>query len=139
MEQQNELQNVLERLEANSRKQLLHARLQTVFSIICALCCGILLMKLLQFMPQLESLVGQAEVLLADLNVVTKELAKLDLSIMVENINSLVTTSQTGVEQALSKINDIDFDTLNQAVKDLSDVVKPMADFVKRISLGGLL
>ena len=139
MNQQSELQVILERLEKNSRRQLLHARLQTVFSVVCALFCGILLIKLLQFIPQLESLVSQAEVLLRDLDSVTKELSKLDLSLMVENINDLVTTSQSGVEEALSKINDIDFSALNQAVKDLSDVVKPMADFVKKLSFGGLL
>lgn len=139
MNQQNELQIILERMEKYSRKQLLHARLQTVFSIVCALFCGILLLKLLQFIPQLESLVAQAEVLLRDLNAVTKELAKLDLSLMVENINDLVTTSQSGVEDALTKINDIDFSALNQAVKDLSDVVKPLADLIKRLSFGGLL
>ena len=61
-----------------------------------------------------------------------------DLSQMVENINGLVTTSQSGVEEALSKINDIDFSTLNQAVKDLSDVVNPLADFVKKLSFGGI-
>ena len=139
MNQQNDLQIILERLEADSRKQLFHARLQTIFSIICAVFCGILLMELLQFIPKLESLISQAEVLLGDLDTVTKELSKLDLSHMVENINDLVTTSQSGVEEALDKINDIDFDTLNQAVKDLSNVVKPLADFVKKISLGGLL
>ena len=137
MNQENELQVILERLEKNSRRQLNHARLQTVFSIVCALFCGILLLKLLQFMPQLESLVSQAEILLRDLDAVTKELSKLDLSQMVENINDLVTTSQSGVEEALRKINDIDFTALNQAVKDLSDVVKPLADFVKKLSFGG--
>ena len=139
MNQQNELQIILERMERNSRKQLLHARLQTIFSIICAICCGILLMKLLEFIPKVENLIGQAEILLADLDVVTKQLSKLELSQMVENINGLVTTSQSGVEEALGKINEIDFKTLNQAVEDLSKVVKPLADFAKKLSLGGLL
>ena len=139
MNQQNELQLILERLEKNSRRQLLHARLQTFFSIVCALCCGILLLKLLQFIPQLENLITQAEILLRDLDTVTKSLSQLDLSQMVENINDLVTASQSGVEEALEKINEIDFDTLNQAVKDLSKVVKPLADFAKKLSLGGLL
>ena len=103
MNQQNELQMILERLEVNSRKQLLHARLQTLFSIVCAIFCAILLMNLLAFIPQVESLISQAEILLSDLDVVTKQLSKLDLSQMVENINALVTTSQSGVEEALEK------------------------------------
>ena len=96
-------------------------------------------MNLLAFIPQVESLISQAEILLSDLDVVTKQLSKLDLSQMVENINALVTTSQSGVEEALGKINEIDFETLNQAVEDLSKVVKPLADFAKKLSLGGLL
>ena len=139
MDQQNELQKILERLESNSRKQLLHARLQTLFAVICAVCIGILVLKLLQFIPQLQSMVSQAEILIRDLDIVTKELAKLDLTQMVENINDLVATSQSGLEEALDKINDINFDALNQAIKDLSNVIKPMADFVKKFSLGGLL
>ena len=139
MDQPNELQKILERLETNSRKQLLHARLQTLFSVVCAVCFGILTLKVLQFIPQLESMVSQAEILLRDLDTVTKELGKLDLTQMVENINDLVTTSQSGVEEALSKFNDINFDTLNQAIKDLSNVIKPMADFAKKFTLGGLL
>ena len=139
MNQQSELQVVLERLEANSRKQLLHTRIQTVICIAAGLLCCMMLLKLLPFLPKLDSLISQADTLLSELNAVTRTLAELDLSEMVENINSLVTTSQSGVEEALEKINDIDFSALNQAVKDLSDVVKPMADFVKRLSFGGLL
>ena len=139
MDQHSELHLILERLEKNSRRQLLHARLQTLLGILCALFCGILLMNLLAFVPKLDSLITQAEVLLRDLDTVTQQLSKLDLSQMVENINGLVTTSQSGVEEALSKINEIDFETLNQAVKDLSKVVKPLADFAKKLSLGGLI
>lgn len=139
MNQQSELQVILERLEANSRKQLLHARIQTIICIVGALLCCVMLLKLLPFLPMLESLISQADTLLGELNAVTKTLSQLDLSQMVENINSLVTTSQSGVEEALEKINEIDFSALNQAIKDLSDVVKPMADLVKRLSFGGLL
>lgn len=139
MEQQNQLQQIMSKLEENSRKQLKFARIQCLFSVICAVCCVILLVIVLQFLPQIEAMMVHAEAILSDLEVISAEMAKLDLAQMVENINSLVSTSQTGVEEALEKINEIDFEALNQAVKDLSDVVKPMADFVKKISFGGLL
>lgn len=139
MEQQNQLQQIMSKLEENSRKQLKFARIQCLFSVICAVCCVFLLVTVLRFLPQVEGMMIHAEAILTDLEVISGELAKLDLTQMVENINSLVKTSQTGVEEALGKINEIDFDALNQAVKDLSDVVKPMADFVKKLSFGGLL
>ena len=139
MEQETRLYEVLEQLEKNSRKQLLAARVQCVFSIVCALCFGILLVSMLRFIPQIEALISHAEAVLTNLEAVTKELSTLNLAPMIENINALVETSQTGVEEALGKINDINFDALNQAVKDLSDIVKPLADLIKRFSLGGLL
>lgn len=139
MDNQSQLQLILERMEQNSRKQLLYSRIQCVFSVIAALCCMVLLAKILQFMPQLELLAEQLELVLTDLESITGELEKLDLTKMVDNINSLVTTSQSGVEEALKKINEIDIDALNQAVEDLAAVIQPLADFVKRISLGGLL
>lgn len=139
MDNQSQLQLILERMEQNSRKQLLYSRIQCVFSVIAALCCMVLLAKILQFMPQIELLAEQLELVLTDLESITGELEKLDLTKMVDNINSLVTTSQSGVEEALKKINEIDIDALNQAVEDLAAVIQPLADFVKRISLGGLL
>lgn len=139
MDNQTQLEQILEKMERNSRKQLFYSRVQCVFSIVAALCCVVLLTKFLQFMPQLELLAAQMELVLTNLEAITGELEKLDMTAMVDNINALVTTSQSGVEDALEKINEIDIDTLNQAVKDLAAVVQPLADFVKRISLGGLL
>ena len=49
---------------------------------------------------------------------------------MINNVNRLVTSSQQDVEDALSKVNAIDFDSLNKAIKDLSDVIAPLAKFV---------
>lgn len=139
MDNQPQLQKTLEKMEENSRRQLFYSRIQCIFSILSAVCCIVLLVTVLQFLPQLELLASQAQQVLTNLEAVTAELEKLDLTEMVENINSLVTTSQTGVEEALDKIDSINFDALNQAVEDLAAVVQPLADFVKRISLGGLL
>lgn len=139
MDNQAQLQKILEKLEENSRRQLMLSRVQCIFSIVSAACCIVLLVTFLRFMPQLELLAQQAEQVLTNLEAVTAELQKLDLTEMVENINNLVTTSQSGVEEALKKINQINFDALNQAVEDLSAVVKPLAEFVKKITLGGLI
>lgn len=139
MDQQAQLQKFLEKMEENSRKQLNYSRIQCIFSIISAICCVVLLATILRFMPQLQLLAEQAQQVLTNLEAVTGELQKLDLAEMIENINNLVSTSQAGVEEALSKINEINFDALNQAVEDLSAVIQPLADFVKRISLGGFL
>ena len=50
---------------------------------------------------------------------------------LVANVDTLVSTSQDGVADTLEKINDIDFDALNKAIKDLSTVIEPLAKFFK--------
>ena len=139
MDSQSQFETLLRSMEQNSRKQLQYSRIQCIFSIISAICCLVLVWKVMQFMPQLELLAQQMQLVLINLEAVTGELKKLDLTEMVNNINSLVITSQGGVEQTLQKIDEIDFVTLNQAIKDLAAVVQPLADFIKKITKGGFL
>ena len=137
MENQAQIQALMEKMEKNSRKQLFYSRVQFVCTLALTVSCILFLVRFGQFMPQLEQLATQAEAVLHNLEAVTGELQKLDMVSMVENINSLVSTSQTGVEEALGTFKEINFDTLNKAIEDLADVVEPMADFVKRFSFGG--
>ena len=139
MDSQSQVEMLLRSMEENSRKQLRHSRIQCVFSMISAVCCLVLVWKVMQFMPQLELLAQQMQLVLVNLEEVTGELKKLDLNEMVNNINSLVITSQGGVEETLQKIDKIDFVTLNEAIEDLAAVVQPLADFVKKITKGGFL
>lgn len=150
MEVNQELQNVLQQLQQNSRRQTRYARLQCVFSFIAALCCGGLLLVVLTLLPQInqvveqvgtvavqaenvalqaQGLAEQAEEVMTNLETVTRELAEVDLAAMVENVDNLVTSSQEGVSQALDKINKMDIEALNKAIANLSAVVEPMAKF----------
>lgn len=136
MDNNQKLMDLLEQMEKANRKQVAYARLQFVFSVIAAICCILLLLAGVKILPQLQEAALQAETVLTNLETVTTELAQADLIGMVENVDALVTnvdglvgTSQVGVEQAMAKINAIDFDALNDAIKDLSDVIEPIAKF----------
>ena len=59
----------------------------------------------------------------------TDQLAGMDLGSMVQNVDTLVTTTQEGVEQTMEQMNAIDFEALNRAIRNLSDVVEPLAKF----------
>lgn len=122
---------LLKKMEENSRKQLRFARLQCLFSIIAAGCCAALLIMVVLMLPVIRDFAGQAEIILSDLETATHALAQLDLAGTVDNVNALLTTSQTGVEEAMSKINSIDFETLNSAIADLAEVIKPLANAAK--------
>lgn len=136
MENNQKLMDLLEQMEKANRKQVAYARLQFIFSVIAAICCILLLLAGVKVLPQLQEAALQAETVLTNLETVTTELAQADLIGMVENVDALVTnvdglvgTSQEGVEQTMAKINAIDFDALNDAIKDLSDVIEPIAKF----------
>lgn len=143
MEQEQKLTELLEEIKKGNDKQVLYARMQCIFSLVAALCCIIILVAGLKILPELRTAVTQAETVLTNLEDVTTELSNTDLGGMVGNIDGLVknvdgliqdvgelvNTSQTGVEQTMGKINAIDFETLNKAIEDLSEVIEPLAKF----------
>ena len=136
MENNEKMMELLERMEKANRKQVAYARLQFIFTLIAAACCAVLLFSGMKILPQLQEAAVQAETVLGNLETVTTELAQVDLSGMVENVDALVTnvdglvgTSQNAVEQTMTKINAVDFDALNDAIEDLSAVIEPIAKF----------
>lgn len=143
METDMKLVELLERMEQTNKKQVFYARLQFLFTVVAALCCVVLLLSGMSVLPKLQETAVQAEAVLTNLETVTTELANVDLNSMVQNVDTLVTdvdglvgTSQVGVEQALEKLNAIDFDALNEAIKDLSDVIDPIARFFNKYKIG---
>lgn len=132
-----DLQQILARLEENSRKQTRWAKWQCVFSLAAAVFCGVILIAALRILPQMDqvmaqvyTLAEQAGAVLANLETVTEALADADLAGMVENIDALAVTSQEGVAKAMEKINAMDIEALNKAITDLAKVVEPLAKLV---------
>lgn len=130
---------ILQQLADSNRKQVRFARIQCIFAILSALFCLLILLGVFQILPQIQelavqisSLSAQAETVLTNLEVVTEELAQADIAGMVTNVDSLVSSSQSGVEQALVKIEAIDIDALNKAIADLSAVISPLANLINR-------
>ncbi len=137
MEHNPEMQEWMRSLEKSNRQQVRYARLQCLFAVLAAACCGAMLLAVLSVIPQIQLIAGQmqslgtqAETVLTNLETVTNGLAQADLSGMVVSVDALVTDTQDGIKQALEKINALDIESLNQAIYDLSALIKPLADFV---------
>ena len=129
MEEKQELQELLKRLDESNRQQAKYARWQCILSVAAAVCCVGMFVLVWQLMPQVQALTSQMETVLTNLEIVTEQLAGMDLGEMVRNVDELVVTSRAGVEETMSKLNSIDFAELNRAIGNLSDVVEPMAKF----------
>ena len=122
MEEKRDLQELLERLDESNRKQANYAKWQCIFSVAAAVCCVGLFVLVWNLMPEVRNLTAQMETVLTNLELVTNQLAGMDLGAMVRNVDELVVTTQEG-------LGAIDFETLNQAIQDLADVVEPLAKF----------
>ena len=143
MGNEQKLQELLERIESSTRRQSRYAMCQMIFTLLTAAVFIMLLLVVVRMLPQLQEAVGQAETVLNNLESVTSELANANLTGMVKdidalvaNVDGLVSTSQEGVTEAVGKINAINFEALNDAIKDLSEVIEPIAKFFKSFKFG---
>ena len=138
-------QELLSRLEKHTRQQLLFTK---ILCILCALAvvCSLVLMfavtgaaaELLELAQplqgltaQLQDLAQEAETVMTDLGIVAEALASADLGSIVENVNVLAAESQSAVADAMAKLDTIDIEALNKAIKDLAAVVEPLAKVSK--------
>ncbi len=81
---------------------------------------------------QANSMMGEIQDVVTNLDKSSQELAATDLNGMLDNVNSLVETSEKSVQDTVQKIDDIDLDSLNKAIKDLSTVISPLAKLFKK-------
>lgn len=136
--EEKDIREILERLDKSNRQQVRYARLQSILAILAALCfialvfvAGSIVPKLMDFTAEAEGLLAQAEVVLTNLEDVTSELAQLEYTKMIDDVNGLVVSSQKGLEQTLEKVNSIDIEKLNEAIDGLAKVVEPLTRFFK--------
>ena len=131
MEENRELMELLRQIRRSNRIQTIVCSVICVFALIASLFCVILFVKVYDMLPQLNGVFAQMETVLTNLEETTRQLAKVDLQTMVQDVDALVVTGQQSLEQTMEKLNAVDFDTLNEAIADLAAVVEPLAKFAK--------
>ena len=138
MEQNMEMIALLQNIEKANRQQVRLTRLVCIFALVAAICCGCtlwlvysVLPEITEILPQISAVASQMQTVLSDLEQATRQLSVMDFTGMVEDVDTLVTTAQSSLEQTMGKLNSIDFDTLNQAIGDLAKVVEPMSKLMK--------
>lgn len=134
MEENKEVLELLKQIEKTNRQQLRTGRMLCILALTAAVCCCVMFAMVLKIvplvedaLPQVSGVMTQMQSVLGNLEQTTGQLASLDLESMVADVDNLVRTGQQGLEQSMEKLNSIDFDTLNQAIDDLSAVIEPLA------------
>lgn len=128
----------LEKLVKNSEKQLFYARVRTAAAIVIA---GVLAVCALMIVPQVLRTVDNANeimaqasetITLADTAIESVTQMSASITGMGDNMDTFITENAESVAEIMEKIEAVDFEGLNKAIKDLGAVVKPLADFFKK-------
>lgn len=126
---------LLQRIAEQTKKQVFYARISAICEGILTMAVVIALLmlvpSLLKTIHQVNGVAAEAEETLAQAQ---DALAGVDemtdaVTSMSENMDTFVTENAVSIEQVMKKLEAIDFEGLNGAIKDLGDVVEPMAKF----------
>ena len=129
MDQNQEMLELLRKIEKSGRQKNVTNLLLCLFMLAAAVSCVTLCVMVCRLLPQVNDLLGQMETVMTDLEQTVRRLSALDLESMVANANSLAVVAQDSLQQTMEKLNTVDFETLNKAIEDLSKVIEPLAKF----------
>lgn len=109
---------------AHSTSQKVMTGAAVAIFVALAVSLLVLVPKTVRLLVRLNQTVDEAELMIADAG---ESLDQIDE--MVHNLNVTITDNSKNLTEAVEKMNNIDFQTLNQAINDFSDTVEPLAKF----------
>lgn len=125
------VRQLMEQLKASEAKQQSLMKKQLLFTRIFAVSNCVLVLLLLVFvagvLPRLTTALDKASETLVKVDGTLEDFGE-----VFNNVNSLVDSSSKAVEQTMDKVEQMDIESLNEAISDLNDVVAPMAEFFGR-------
>ena len=134
---QNMDQVVLKQILVYQKKEARNSKILSIAAICVAtallISLAIVVPKVFRFIGQLEETVMEVDNLLVDVKSITKDVNGLadNVNSLVDNTNNMVTDNMGAITEIVQSLNEIDFDTLNKAITDLSDVVEPLGNMVR--------
>lgn len=117
------------------KKMLFYTRIRTAVVLVVAILlvlCGILIVpKAIGTINQANQIMEQATETISLANTAIESVTTMSQSItdMGTNMDTFITDNGESVEAVMTKLEEIDFEGLNTAIKDLGDVVEPLAKF----------
>ncbi len=118
------------------QKQLKMMKRQQICMVITATCALLTFLVIagvaFTLVPRFNNLYDTLLVTSRNLEVVSNELVNADIGGTIQGLDDLIATTGEDVSGAMDKLNSIDFNTLNESIQSLHDVVTPMADFFGR-------
>lgn len=126
---------LLKELVRNSKKQLFYSRITVLAAMTAAIA---LIICLVVVVPSVMTTVNRANDIMVQVSdtieladTAIESITEMSLSItnMGNNMDTFITENAESIQQIMKKFDEIDFEGLNRAIKDLGDVVEPFANF----------
>lgn len=125
--EQDKVIELLEDIKKSNNRDMKYQRISMVLMLI-------FVVAVVALIPSIISTLDTAKATLVHMNdAITQIETALDsVETALESVEGLAAEGEVamqGMEEALVKVNQFDIETLNLAIKDLSDVVEPLANF----------
>jgi len=133
-----EFQDALADLRRTNQQQADYAKRAWVMSLVSTIAVLIVAIFILAYgaflIPKVNKLLADTQTSLENVEMITSEIAEIDFEGLVDDVGGLVTATEKDLAKTMEKIEEIDIKQLNQAIKDLSDVIQPLANFFNRFN-----
>lgn len=130
-----EFRDMLADLRKSNQEQADYAKRAWIMSLISTIAVMIVAVFIVVYgaflMPKVNRMLAQAESSLANIQKITEEVASVDFEGLISDVGGLVETTEEDLNVTMRKIEGINFEQLNKAIEDLSNVIEPMAYFFK--------
>ena len=115
------------------KSQLKYQKLSFIMSMLSAIFTGTVLIIVIclaaYVVPKVNTVYNSTMVSLNNLEYLTTELKEADLGGTVDNINTLTIQATDDMSRTVERIDSVDLEKLNEAINNLNETVKPMAEF----------
>lgn len=129
---------LMETLVKNSEKQLFYSRIAAFAALAAAAALGICLLaampSVMQTVAKANDIMAQASGTISLADEAIRSVTDMSEAIkdMGTNMDSLISENSESIEEVMKKVEAIDFEGLNSAIRDLGDTVEPFAKFFNR-------
>ena len=110
--------------DETARRGKIFVALMAVVAAVALISALILIPNMSRTQAEAEQLILNAKTSLEEVDVMVKNIE--DLSV---NVNTLVTDNADALTDSMEKIKNIDFNSLNRSIKNLSGILEPLAEF----------
>lgn len=128
-----------------AQKMLWHARITTLLIAVIAAAIVFFVIRansavsditaqLTDTVAKASALVDSAQDAVTNLSAVSESLSSVDFASLASDMDEAVSLARDSMESAgetLKKFEKLDIETLNKAIKDLSDIVEPMSNLFR--------